>query len=120
MSCFNIPGDMALNADESDFVFVTDSAAVLQQIKNGVQIFFKSWHYDQTKGLTYQEDILVNNPDLRLIRTIYWAFLASVPGVTSVDQVNLSLDRVARILYVKFIVTVGLTQVADSLALQLP
>lgn len=111
---------MALNADETDCVFVDDATAVLQQIKTGAQIFAGTWHFDQTVGIDYLEDILVNNPDMRLVRTRFWAFFASIPGVTEVIQVNLNLDEVARILYVQFVVAVGATQVADTIALQFP
>lgn len=120
MSCFNIAGDMALRPDETDCIFVTDADAVLQQIKTGAQVFAGTWHFDPTKGIDYLEDILVNNPDMRLVRTTFWAFFASVPGVTEVIQVNLSLDKVARILSVQFVVAVGATQIAETIALQFP
>jgi len=102
MSCFNIPGDVALNADETDLVLVQGLTAVQQQIRVGVQVFKGRWKYDRNKGLAEVEQIFAKSPDGRVLRTIFWDFLISVPGVAEVQALDLRLERASRTLFVTF------------------
>lgn len=120
MSCFNIAGDMALNEDETDAEFVDGAASTLQEIKVGAQIFEGSYRFDKTKGLPYLDDVFVKNPDLRLIRIIFYAFLSGITGVTEVETINLRVDAQARILYVQFKVHSDSGVLEDTIALQFP
>lgn len=117
MSCFNIPGDMALNADESDCVFVEGIEAVRQQIIAGAQVFKGRWQFDQNKGLEI-DDIFEKDRDLRLIRLMFYEFFLSVPGVVAATSADLRVDTATRTLYVSFVVETDFGPLADTLQLE--
>ena len=102
MACFTIPGDLALNSDETDLVFTQGAAAISQQIKVGAQVFRGRWKYDRNVGLRALEAIFVKGPSLPVIRAEFWAFFASIPGVVEVLAVDLRLERSTRTLFVKY------------------
>lgn len=117
MSCFNIAGDMALNAGETDCVFVEGLTAVLQQIKAGAQVFAGTWTYDAKKGLDYLERVFEKNPDLRLVRLMFYEFFLSIPGVIAVTSADLRVDNVTRTLYVYFEVETDFGPLTEKIAL---
>lgn len=118
MSCFTIPGDVALNATETDLVLVQDLAAIQQQIRVGCQVFKGRWKFDRNKGLAQVEQIFTKGPDLRVIRSIFWEFLISIAGVAEVQALDLRFNKADRILYVDFRVLCESGQVLeDSLGL---
>lgn len=119
MTCFSIPGDMALNAEESDCVFIEGLDAVAQQIETGAQVFAGTWHFDLGAGLDI-ENIFVKDPDLRLIRLAFYDFLAGVPGVLAVTSANLRVSNETRTLFVDFEVRTDFGPLAKTLALQFP
>jgi hypothetical protein len=119
MTCFAIPGDMALNADESDAVFVEGLTAVLNQIRAGAQVFKGTWHFDRNAGIDY-EQVFVKNPDLRVVRILFWDFLRNVPGVTDVESLDLRVDTLSRTLYVTFSVRTDFGTLQETLALVFP
>jgi hypothetical protein len=120
MTGFAIPGDMALNATETDCEFVEGLAAVAQQIQTGLQVFASTWHYDRNAGIDYIEKIFVSNPDLRGIRLVFWDFLLGVLGVTDVTKLDLRVDPIERALFVSFVVRTEFGPLSETVALQFP
>jgi hypothetical protein len=117
MSCFNIPGDMALNDDETDCKFVEGLEAVRQQIITGAQVFKGRWTYDANKGLDYLELLFEKGADLRLVKLMFYEFFLSVPGVASVGSADLRVDSATRTLYVSFVIETDFGPLADVLKL---
>jgi hypothetical protein len=117
MSCFNIPGDMALSADETDCVFVEGLVSVLQQIRAGAQVFAGRWIYDAKKGLAYIEQVFEKNPDLRIVKLMFYEFFLSIPGVNAVTSTDLRVDNATRTLYVHFEVDTDFGPLAEKIAL---
>lgn len=114
MACFNVPGDVGLNDDESDLVLVQGVQAIVQQIRVGLQVFRGRWKYDRNAGVPFIEAILVNNPDMRVVRAIFWTYLMSVDGVSSIEALDLRLDRAERILYVDFRLKTEAGEIAED------
>jgi hypothetical protein len=119
MTCFAIPGDMVLNAEESDCEFVNGLIAVANQIQFGAQIVRGTWTFDKNAGLAL-DDIFEKNPDLRVIRTIFWDFFLTVTGVIEVESVDLRVDVPSRTLFVHFVVRTDFGPLEDTLALVFP
>lgn len=120
MTGFAIPGDMALNADESDAVFVQGLTAVSNQIRAGAQVFKGTYHFDRNIGIDYLEEVFEKNPDLRVVRAVFWDFFQSIPGVVEVESVDLRVDKAARTLFVDFSVRTAFGTLAETLALVFP
>ncbi len=114
---FTIPGDMALNDDASDCKFVEGLDAIRQQAIAGAQVFKGIWSFDANKGLDYLELLFEKNPDLRLVRLMFYQFFLSIPGVSAVTSANLRVDTVTRTLYVSFEIQTDFGPLQDTLAL---
>lgn len=98
-------GDLELSADGRDILLTSGAAMVLQQIQVGAQIWAGTISWDPDAGLPMLGTILVKGPDFRVITQIFRAFLADTPGVVSVDEVSVQLDRATRRMKVPFSVT---------------
>ena len=105
MTGFQLPGDIALTDDDRHLVLTSGANLAAQQIRNGAQIFQGYWTYDDSEGVPYVESVLVKNPDLRVVQQVFREFLAECGGVSSVDSISATLDRVSRKLSVSFRVT---------------
>ena len=114
MACFNIPGDLALNDGETDLVFVQGVIAVAQQIRTGLQVFKGTWVYDQNAGTIDPETFFEKGADLRVYRSIIWEFLRSIPGVATVQAIDLRVEAETRTLFVDFRVIVESGEVLEE------
>lgn len=98
-------GDLQLSADGRDILLTSGAAMALQQIRVGAQIWAGTIAWDPDAGLPMLGTILVKGPDFRVISQVFRRFLLATPGVVSVDELTVSLDRAARRLSVRFRVT---------------
>lgn len=114
MTCFNISGDAALNEAEDDLAVVVGVDSIVQQIRAGLQVFANRWHYDRRAGIDYLENVFVKNPDLRVIRTIFWSFFMSIEGVAEVLDIELIVDSATRTLIVRYKLLTELGETADD------
>lgn len=79
--------------------------AIHQQVLIRLKFFLEEWFLDERVGIPYYRDILVRNPNLDLIRTIYKTAILETPGVTSVDRMTLDIDTPSRTLNLYFSAT---------------
>lgn len=68
----------------------TYADSVNQQFRNRATFFKGEWFLDQGEGTPWFEDILVENADLGLIRSIFRKILLGTDGVASVDQFDMT------------------------------
>lgn len=101
---FQVAGDLALTADGRELVLVRGAEMALAQIQRGVQITQGSVSWDDSVGLPLFQEILVKDPDLRVLTQIFRSFLLDTAGVVSVERLSLALDRQTRTLSVDFAV----------------
>lgn len=66
-----------------------DPAETTQRCYIALSTRLGEWLYDITLGLDYIGEIMVKNPDLRLINARLRKFLLSVEGVTGINRVVL-------------------------------
>lgn len=104
MSCFQIPGDLALNEKETDIVLRSGIELVSQRIRVGAQIFRGTWRADRRKGIPYLQSVLVKGQDPAIVRAVFYGFLIGIEGVEEVSTLSLQYDRPDRILRVLFTV----------------
>ena len=104
-----------LRLDAGDFAYLdavssgeTSSDDLAQSIKTRLLHFRGENYLDTRTGLPWFQSILVKSPNLVRVRALVRAAIASVPGVTAVPVVDLSLDRSTRTLTIDWIaVAVG-------------
>jgi hypothetical protein len=104
--------DIAMNINSNDLVirdgdiFLIDNAErVAQQILITLRFWYGEWFLNTTEGVPYLEYILVKNPNLSHVRQILTEAIESVPGVVSLDSMEIDFDRQGRTLAVDYSTT---------------
>lgn len=104
--------DLAMNINSNDLVirdgdiFLIDNAErVAQQILITLRFWYGEWFLNTTEGVPYLEYILVKNPNLTHARQILTEAIESVPGVVSLDSMDIDFDRQGRTLAVEYSAT---------------
>lgn len=76
--------------------------AVIQRIRQRFRMFRGEWFLDKRLGIPYYEEILVKNPDVGVVTTIFRQVLTDTPGVARVASMKARVDRGARELVTSF------------------
>lgn len=98
MSCFlqSSQGDLVLTLGENgakNLTVVTDvSACAAQKLTNRFLLWLGEWFLDIRQGLPFFNQIAVKNPNLNVLKQLFTRVVLSVPGIVSVDTMNLTLN----------------------------
>jgi hypothetical protein len=92
---------------------------VAQQIKINLLSFLGEWFLDITYGVPYLEDILVKNPRMAVVETIFRHHILDVPHVTRIDALSLDWNRKYRLLGVEFTCSTDYGPITDSVKLEM-
>jgi len=95
-------GDLDLTGHQVSLI--TGEAAIEQQVRFRLRFLTGSWYLDEAQGLPYLEDILIKNPDLLLVQSLFREAIESTPQISSVNSINVTLGE-ARKLSVTFSAT---------------
>jgi hypothetical protein len=95
-------GDLDLTGHRVSLI--TGEAAIEQQVRIRLRFLTGSWYLDEAQGLPYLEDILIKNPDLLLVQSIFREAIESTPQISAVTNINVDLGE-ARKLTVTFTAT---------------
>jgi hypothetical protein len=90
---------------------------VCQQIKITLLAFLGEWFLDVTFGVPYLEEILIKNPRMSTIETIFRAHINAVPHVIRIESFSMVWDRARRSLSVEFEAITDYGPVRDSVKL---
>jgi hypothetical protein len=101
------------------------AAAIAQRLRTRLLFFKKEWFLDQRQGMPYYEQILVKNPDLTLVQSIFRRAILSTPGVLSISRFGIVHDTINRVFTLsplEIVVTGGLIFRAqpDEFIIQVP
>jgi hypothetical protein len=102
-------GDLELSDSTRSEILLTDhpsypaGRAVMQDVFIRLRFFFGEWFLDPTQGLPYFRYVFVQNPDMRLITSIFRRTILGTVGVASLDSLVIDRDAARRILYPKFV-----------------
>lgn len=92
--------DLDLTGDTLSLVDGID--AIRQHLAIRLQMFLGEWFLDTRVGIPYFESILVKDPDLIAVRSIYRQAILGAPGVISLGQFELLFDTPTRKLTLNF------------------
>lgn len=96
------PRDIALatNGDwdvsTGDLLLTTGNEAIKQSVKIRLSFFQGEWFLDLDAGIPYYQSVMVKNPDPNLLHSIFRTALLETPGVQSVDELQLTINRETR------------------------
>lgn len=101
--------DLALNAkshdlivNNADLMVIDNAERVAQQIKVQLLTWRGEWFLDTTHGVPYLDYILVKNPSIELIRSIFKEQIMSVDDVSDVVDIEIDYDVKTRIMTVAY------------------
>lgn len=87
--------------------FVTGEAAIEQNVRIRLRFLEGSWFLDEALGIPYIDTILIKNPDMLLVESIFRQAVESTTGIQSVETMDLSLDATRKL-------TVSFTATMDT------
>ena len=88
-------GDLDLSS--GNLQVISDLATETATKLNCLFGFWKrEWFLDQSQGVPFLEYVLVKNPNLSVIDSVFREVISFAPGVASVRSSNLALDTTAR------------------------
>lgn len=96
-------------------------AAIEQQVRTRCMFFLGEYFLDERQGIPYFRDILIKNPNLLLVRSIFRQAIADTPGISSVDSIDVDVDKRSRTLTLTFSATMdtGATLVFNPFIIEL-
>ena len=93
-------GDLDLSGNAAHLS--SDLEAIRQSIAIRLRFFRGEWFLDETAGLPYFQEILIKNPQVPALQSVFRAELLKTPGVSSVESLSLVFDKPGRELAVTF------------------
>lgn len=106
-------GKLDLSKGRLQLVGTDPNAEIRQKIAVRLQFFKGEWFLDQNIGVPYFQAILIKNPNLPTIQSIYRQAIVSVPGVSDLRNFAFTFDAPARKLSVSFAVVTDTSQLLD-------
>lgn len=70
--------------------------AIRLRILARLKFFKREWFLDLRQGMPYYEAVLIRNPDISLVQSIFRRAILSTPGVLSIARMVTSWDRATR------------------------
>lgn len=96
--------DLLLDEDDHDLVFeggdLVMKVDLRQAIKIAILFVRGEWFLKRDEGVPYYESIFVKDPNLDHVASFFRAAILGVPGVRSILEFSLDLDRGTRTLIV--------------------
>lgn len=94
-------GDIDLTTTPNDVTLVRGAESVEQHWRIRMKHFQGEWFLDRRTGIPYYEQVLVKNPNLAVITSIFRRATRDTPGIREVSQFALALDAPTRVLTIE-------------------
>jgi hypothetical protein len=86
---------------------ISGEAAIQQNLTVRLKFFLEEWFLDQRLGIPYFRDILIKNPIMLLVRSIFRNAIASTTGISGVSSLTASINGANRTLSLSFVATMN-------------
>lgn len=93
--------DLDLAAHRTSLVFGEE--AIAQSIKIKLLTFAGEWFLDTRVGIPMFRHVLVKNPNMGIVNSIYRKAITQTPGIRELRDLNISLSASTRTLSVRFV-----------------
>lgn len=91
-----------LDIVDDDIVLVSDLDEVRQELAARFRFFLGEWFLDAREGVPWFRDVMVQNPDLAVVRSVFREVALSLPEVVSLPVFDLLFDKATRTLSFNF------------------
>ena len=102
-------GDLDLTGHRLNLIEGT--AAIEQQVRLRCRFFLAEWWLDERLGVPYFRDILIKNPNIELVDSLFRNAVRTTPGISAVNKMEVSIDAATRTLSVSFTATMDTGEV---------
>jgi hypothetical protein len=106
--------DLAIDKDTGDLLIreldmrlTQGTDSVEQRLRQNLKAYQGDWFLDESNGLPYYKDILVKNPDISNIESIFKVAIAETEGVDELLAFDSSFDSSIRQFSISFKVRSG-------------
>lgn len=108
--------DLKLSGSDLDLTghqisLVTGSDAIAQQLELRLRMFLGEHFLDTRLGIPFYRDVLVKNPNIPLLRSIFKEAILTTPGVVSLQDLQVVVNAAARQLELSFSATVDTDEI---------
>jgi hypothetical protein len=93
-------GDLDLSGHRLNLT--TGEAAIEQNLRVRLLFFLGEWFLDRSQGIPYYRDVYVKAPDLLLLQHLFRTAILSTTGISTVNQLTVSVDKSLRKLLLTF------------------
>lgn len=81
----------------------TGAVQAKQRIAISLDIFLGEWFLNLKIGMPFFRDVLKHNPNAEVVRSVFRKGIMYTPGITDVQELNVTLDTSARKGFVDFV-----------------
>lgn len=100
--------DISLDPATNNLRTVEGSSYTTQKIKQVLQVFFGEWYLNLDQGYPYFDLLLGQvRPDITAARAYMVTIIMAVPGVSSVDTLDISIDNASETAIINFTCTLS-------------
>ena len=90
------------------------------KLKQRCRFFLGEWFLNTLEGVPYYRDVLIKNPDLAVVRSIFRQLILTTPDIASVRSLTASIDVETRELTLEFIAVATDGTIIDTAKLDEP
>ena len=91
-----------LDTENGDIAFVTGVDAIAQHCSIRLSVFLGEYWLNKNIGIDYFGKILVKNPNLAVVQSIFRRTIQTTPGVIAILSFSMDLNKTTRTLTVTF------------------
>jgi hypothetical protein len=100
--------DLSLDPNTLNIRSISGTDYTAQKIRQVLQVFLGEWWLDEAQGFPYFEMLLgIVRPDLTACKAYMVTMILAVPGVTSVDSLDITTDNATRKASISFTATLS-------------
>ena len=92
--------DLDLSSDGIELIEGDDE--MIQKLVIRFQFFLGEWFLDRRIGIPYFQSVLVKNPNIPFVRSVFRQTILTTPGVADLQNYDLDYDPLTRKLEVDF------------------
>ena len=96
-------GDLDLTGHRLNLA--TGEAAIEQNLRIRLRFFLEEWFLDLRQGIPYFREILIKNPNLLLVRSIFREAILGTTGISAVSDMTVTVNPTTRTLALGFVAT---------------
>lgn len=96
-------GDLDLTGHRLNIT--TGEEAIEQNLRIRLRFFLEEWFLDTRQGIPYFQEVLIKNPNLLLLQSIFRTAILETTGISTVTKLTVELDKTNRTLSLFFAAT---------------